>query len=84
MKATYHANKLQENQYALHATVMMKKIQKLRQAGKNLDFLRKFFQLWLEQNVLHVTNRDRSRSKILIRKFFQEIRPNQGYPDSRP
>ena len=31
--ATYHANKLQENQYALHATVMMKKIQKLRQSG---------------------------------------------------
>ena len=38
MKATYHANKLQENQYALHATVMMKKIQKLRQAGKNSNF----------------------------------------------
>ena len=40
LKATYHANKLQENQYALHATVMMKKIQKLRQAGKNLNFLK--------------------------------------------
>lgn len=35
--ATYHANKLQENQYALHATVMMKKIQKLRQAASDLE-----------------------------------------------
>ena len=32
--ATYHANKIQENQYALHNTVMLKKIQKLRQAGE--------------------------------------------------
>ena len=36
--ATYHANKLQENQYALHATVMMKKIQKLRQSGLDVNF----------------------------------------------
>ena len=31
--ATYHANKIQANQFALHNTVMLKKIQKLRQSG---------------------------------------------------
>lgn len=35
--ATYHANKIQENQYSLHNTVMLKKIQKLRQAASDLE-----------------------------------------------
>jgi len=40
--ATYHANKIQANQYALHNTVMLKKIQKLRQSGIFfLDFSKK-------------------------------------------
>jgi len=40
--ATYHANKIQANQYALHNTVMLKKIQKLRQSGIFfLDFSQK-------------------------------------------
>lgn len=35
--ATYHANKIQANQYALHNTVMLKKIQKLRQSASDLE-----------------------------------------------
>lgn len=35
--ATYHANKIQENQYSLHNTVMLKKIQKLRQSASDLE-----------------------------------------------
>ena len=35
-RRTYHASKLQENQYFLHVNVMMKKIQKLRQAASDL------------------------------------------------
>ena len=34
MQVTYHANKLQENQYTLHVAVMIRKIRKLRQFGK--------------------------------------------------
>ena len=37
MQVTYHANKLQENQYTLHAAVMIRKIRKLRQFGKFLS-----------------------------------------------
>ena len=43
--ATYHANKLQENQYALHATVMMKKIQKLRQSGLDINLISVIYKL---------------------------------------
>ena len=43
--ATYHANKLQENQYALHATVMMKKIQKLRQSGSDINLISVIYKL---------------------------------------
>ena len=34
MQVTYHANKLQENQYTLNVAVMIRKIRKLRQFGK--------------------------------------------------
>ena len=37
MQVTYHANKLQENQYTLHVAVMIRKIRKLRQFGKFVD-----------------------------------------------